>query len=232
MSRKKREIAADSQGKNFAPILIIFGAALLVFGGGLVLYRMMSQPAASPANLSSAPSGATPPHATGSQSAPVVIEEFADFQCPPCAALHAEMKPIKEEYGDRLRVIFRQLPLPLHGNARTAALASEAAAMQNRFWEMQDRLFTNQTTWAETENAREIFINYARAMGLDAERFARDMDSPAAAGRLALDEQRANYLGVTGTPGVFVNNRQMYSREIAAAGGLRAVVAAAMNDNR
>ena len=235
MSKKKRELQTEARGRNFAPLLIILGAALIVFAGGLVLYRSMSsQPAHQRANPSSSlvPPGATPPHARGSENARVVIEEFADFQCPPCAALHAELKPIKEEYGDRLRVVFRQLPLPVHGNAETAARASEAAAMQNRFWEMQDRMFTNQTQWAESENAREIFITYARELGMDAERFARDMNSPVVTQRLALDEQRANYLGVMSTPGVFINNRQMYAREINAAGGLRAVIASAMNENR
>jgi len=233
MSNKKHARAAVPPRKSFAPLLIIFGAAVIAFGGGLVLYRSMSD-TGSRANSSSAvaPRGATPPHARGSDAAPIIIEEFADFQCPPCAALHAELVLTEQEYGDRLRIIFRQLPLPIHRNARDAARAAEAAAMQNHFWEMHDRLFENQTAWAEMPNPRETFIGYARELGLNTEAFVRDMDSPAVAERLASDEQRANHLGVMGTPGIFINNRQMYSREIAAAGGLRPIIATMLNNNR
>lgn len=234
MSRKGQAPAIQPQRRNPLPFLIIAAVLFVALAAAFVLYRSMGEPAARPrANSAPAvvPLGATPPHATGGAVARVTLEEFADFQCPPCAALYAELQPVKREYGNRLRVVFRNLPLPRHANAPDAARAAEAAGLQNRFWEMHDQLFRNQRAWESATNARDIFTAYAREIGLDMERFARDMDSPQVAERIALDEQRATYLGVMSTPTIFINNRQMYPTEVAAAGGLRAVIAAAMDGN-
>lgn len=154
--------------------------------------------------------GAQPAHVRGAANARVTLEEYGDYQCPPCGALFRELKKIESEYGARLRLIFRHYPITdRHKHALTAAHAAEAAGMQNKYWEMHDKLYETQKDWAEAENARTIFINYARELGLDVERFTRDIDNPSIDARIEADRQRAQVLGVLGTPTLFVNGRQL-----------------------
>jgi len=75
-------------------------------------------------------------HVRGHADAPVTLVEFGDFQCPPCATLADPIDKLEREYRPRLRLVFRHLPFPNHQHAREAALASEAASLQGRFWEM------------------------------------------------------------------------------------------------
>jgi protein-disulfide isomerase len=162
------------------------------------------------APLGSTAPGAEPPHVRGAANAQVTLEEFGDYQCPPCGALYRELKKIESEYHDRLRLIFRHYPITdRHKNAVLAAHAAEAAGSQNKYWEMHDRLYETQKDWAETDTARSVFVNYAREIGLDVERFTRDMDGTDADARIAADKQRAQVLGVMGTPTLFVNGRQL-----------------------
>src|SRR5687768_620821 len=113
---------------------------------------------ASPAAASrSIPPGADPPHAVGPATALVTLEEFGDFQCPPCGLLHPVLKTMEKEFGDRLRVVFREFPLvPAHEHALSAARAAEAAGLQGKFWEMHDLLFTNQNLWKDAFDVRPI----------------------------------------------------------------------------
>jgi len=180
-------------------------------------------------DLSKAAPGAEPAHARGG-GAPgaVTLEEFADFQCPPCGRLHPELKKIEEEYGPRLRVVFRHLPLTeIHDHAHGAARAAEAAALQGRFWEMHDLLFERQGEWAVVEEARPLFVDYARRLGLDAERFARDLDAPQTEARVRADLGRADSAGVGSTPSLFLEGRELSARERTPE-GMRAAVEAAL----
>jgi protein-disulfide isomerase len=143
-------------------------------------------------------------------SSPVVLEEYGDYQCPPCGLLYPVLKEIEHEYGNQLRVVFHHFPIPkLHKNAMVAAHAAEAARNQNKFWEMHDRLYRNQKAWAEQEDPRPIFISYARELGLNVDQFVRDMDSPQVDQRVTADIERASSMGVTGTPTVFIDNYQL-----------------------
>lgn len=154
--------------------------------------------------------GAEPAHAHGPANAPVTIEEFGDFQCPPCGMLHPVLKTMEKEFGDRLRVVFREFPLvPTHEHALAAARAAEAAGLQGKFWEMHDLLFTNQNLWKDAFDVRPIFEDYARRSGLDVERYKRDLTSETVQYRIFLDGKRARSLGVKGTPTVFMNGREI-----------------------
>lgn len=154
--------------------------------------------------------GAQPPHAVGPEDAPVTLEEFGDFECPPCGLLHPVLKTMEKEFGPRLRVIFREFPLvPTHPHALVAARSAEAAGLQGKFWEMHDLLFENQRTWHEQFDARPTFEGYAKRIGLDLERFRRDLSSQVVEQRIFLDGKRAHALGVKGTPTVFLNGREV-----------------------
>ena len=176
--------------------------------------------------------GADPPHTLGAATAPVTLEEFGDFQCPPCGLLHPVLKTMEKEFGDKLRVIFRQYPLvPTHQHALSAARAAEAAGLQGNFWKMHDMIFENQKGWDKAFDARPIFEDYAQKIGLDMEKYRKDVASEVVAQRIFLDGKRAHALGVQGTPTVFMNGREIpfqslepsklrviISNEIAAAG--------------
>src|SRR5437867_1802928 len=100
-------------------------------------------------------------------SSPVVVEEYGDYQCPPCGALYPELKQIEHEYGNQVQIVFHHFPLTrMHKNALTAAHAAEAARNQDKFWEMHDRLYRNQKEWAELDDPRPIFLSYARQLNL------------------------------------------------------------------
>lgn len=192
--------------------VFLFGA---VVGGAITLFAPYLVPALRGASsetlrdTSSAMPGAQPAHLRGEANAPVTLEEFGDFECPPCASLHTELRKVEAEYGARLRVVFRHLPLPMHTRAEAAARASEAAALQGRFWEMHDRLYESQQEWTEACDVRQVFTRYARELGLDGERFAKDMDAESVTERLRLDQQRADSISLNATPTLFLNGRQI-----------------------
>jgi protein-disulfide isomerase len=166
------------------------------------------------------PPGATPPHAVGPETSAVTLEEFGDYQCPPCRAMFPEVKKIENDYRDQIRFVFRQNPLPqIHRHAIAAAHAAEAAGLQNRFWAMHDKLYENQETWAAADDPRPMFIEYARTMGLDVDRFTKDMLSQEVDDRLVEDHKRAAALGVVGTPTFFLNGQELK----AATGGVTPV---------
>jgi len=156
-----------------------------------------------------APSGATPAHFKGGQNAAVVIEEFADFQCPTCALLHPTVQELLAAYGEKIKVIFRNFPLPMHSKAFDAALAAEAAGLQGKFWEMQNLLFVNQKSWATSQDHRKVFEDYAQKLGLDVEKFKADMASLTTRSRVEKDIERGKALKVMSTPSFFVNGKPL-----------------------
>lgn len=175
-----------------------------------------------------AATGASPAHIRGATTANVTVEEFADFQCPPCGILYPQLKTLESEFGTRVRFVFRNFPLErMHPNALVAARAAEAAGRQNKFWEMHDLLYQNQTAWANVYDAQTIFNGYATSLGLDVERFKQDLQNPETLARIRADQQRGASLGVTGTPTVLINNRLVAPNDTNES-GLRAAINAAL----
>ncbi|MDQ3800649.1 MAG: DsbA family protein, partial [Acidobacteriota bacterium] len=164
-------------------------------------------------NYATAPAGASPAHFKGGQSAKVVIEEFADYECPTCALLHPTVQQLQAAYGDRIKIIFRNFPLQIHPKAYDASVAAEAAGLQGKFWEMQNQIFTNQKFWSTASDHRKTFEDYAQKIGLDVERFRNDVSGMAAKTRVDADMQRARALNVGGTPTFFINGRLLSYEE-------------------
>lgn len=156
-----------------------------------------------------APPGAQPANILGSPTATVTVEEFADFQCPTCAAVHPKMKEINALYGSRIKYIYRNFPLPMHQHGYEAAVAAEAAGMQGKYWEMQNQLFPNQQAWANAADARKIFSEYAQKLGLDVNKFETDMLGLPAKSRVDLDLERGRALNVNSTPTIYINGKQI-----------------------
>jgi protein-disulfide isomerase len=138
----------------------------------------------------------------GPKDAPVTIVEFSDFQCPYCARVGPTLKELEKRYGDKLRLVFRDFPLPIHPQAPKAAEAASCAAEQGKFWEMHDALFANQKALdvaALKQRASEI--------GLTAEAFAACLDSGKYADEWKADMDAAQSYGVNSTPAFFINGR-------------------------
>ena len=143
-------------------------------------------------------------------SSPVVLEEYGDYQCPPCGLLYPVLKDIEKEYGKQLQIVFHHFPLAkIHKNAMAAARAAEAARNQGKFWEMHDRLYRNQNTWKDLDDPRSVFTQYANELGLNVDRFTHDLDSPEVEQRIAADMQKGTSVGVTGTPTVFIDGNML-----------------------
>ena len=166
-------------------------------------------PASQPIAPSGGVPGAEPPHTIGPANAPVQLEEFGDFQCPPCGQFHPILEQMEREFGKNLRVTFRNYPLPNHQHAVSAASAAEAAGLQGRFWEMHKLIYEHQKDWKDQFDARSIFQAYAQQIGLDVDRFQRDVNGGVVQQRIAQDVRRGQSLGVNGTPTVFLNGREV-----------------------
>ncbi|HXC69672.1 MAG TPA: thioredoxin domain-containing protein [Pyrinomonadaceae bacterium] len=220
----------------FLLILAVLGAAL-----GSAWYLTRSMPASTPANSASAspdPQGATtqpvankgvpgaePANTRGPANAPAQLEEFGDFQCPPCGIFHPILEQMEQEFGDKLRVTFREFPLvPAHRHALIAASAAEAAGAQGKFWEMHKMIFDHQKDWKDSFDSRPTFEGYAKEIGLDVERYKRDLESDAIAQRIFLDGKRGYSLGVKGTPTLFLNDREVPFETLIQADKLRVVI--------
>lgn len=193
--------------KRYLPFIIVGAVAAITLGTGTLLYRAKRPPVLTISKDSA--TSASSMHARGDANAPVTLEEFGDFQCPPCAAVSGMIHQLEKDYGSRLRVIFWHFPLAMHPHARTAALAAEAAGRQGRFWEMHDLLYKEQPVWGKTAEVVSVFHSYAGLLGLDIERFKKDMAGPEAAARVDADRKRGTALGVTSTPTIFINNRSL-----------------------
>jgi Na+/H+ antiporter NhaA len=145
-------------------------------------------------------------HVRGAADAPVTVVEYGDFECPYCGRAEPVVRELLAGAGDDIRYVWRHLPLEqVHPRAALAAEAAEAAAEQGAFWEMHDLLLDNQ----EHLLVRDL-LSYADRLGLDVERFRRDLKEHRLAARVAEDVQSAELSGVSGTPTFFVNGRRHY----------------------
>lgn len=215
--------------KRYAPFTIIALVGLLAVGGGAFLYRSL-RPQAVVVSEKSGEKGNDPSeaeHSLGPAKAAVTLEEFGDFQCPPCGALAGTLQQIEHDYSGRLRMIFREYPLAMHQHAREAALAAEAAGLQGRFWEMHALLFREQAVWSKAGLVTPIFADYAARLHLDVVRFSEDVRGEKTKARVAADQARAAKMGVTLTPTVFINGKMVESTSLNPA-GLRSAIDAAL----
>ena len=140
-------------------------------------------------------------HIEGPSDAPVTLLEYGDYQCPYCGAAYPQVKRVQQALGDRLRFVFRNFPITTaHPHAEEAAEAAEAAAAQGQFWPMHDLLYENQQH-LETAD----LVGYAERLGLDVERFRRELSEHVHAARVREDFMSGVRSGVNGTPTFYVD---------------------------
>ncbi len=148
------------------------------------------------------PVAATDP-ALGPADAPVTLVEFSDFQCPFCQRVEPTLKRLRETYGDKLRIVWKDYPLTqIHPDAFKAGEAAHCAAEQGKFWEYHDRLFANQQA-LQADSLKK----YAADLGLDAAKFGACVDTSKYGDRVREGVAQGSRLGVSSTPTVFINGR-------------------------
>jgi protein-disulfide isomerase len=147
----------------------------------------------------------------GHANAEVSLVEYSDFQCPFCESFFSNALPqIKTEYIDtgKIKLVYKQFPLDFHQNAKPAAIASECANEQDKFWQYHDMLFSNQSSWEGLtgNQTRMTFISYATNLGLNTESFEECYDAKKYEDKINNDMSQGSVIGVTGTPSFFVGN--------------------------
>ena len=136
---------------------------------------------------------------SGLQTAPVQLVEFADYQCPYCQKVHPDLKRLREELGDKVALVYKDFPLPMHPLAEKAAEATRCADVQGKFWEFHDALF--ETKKLQVDELKQE----ARALNLDTALFDRCLDSGEQADMVKKDVTEGQHLGLSGTPSFFAN---------------------------
>jgi Na+/H+ antiporter NhaA len=197
------DLAFDNAELREEATVGILAAALVSAGLGALFFRVLDRGGGPPPR----PTRLEPPvdpavdHTRGPVDAPLTLVEYGDVECPFCGRATGVVAELRARFGDELRYVFRHLPLPeVHPNAQLAAEATEAAAAQGAFWPMHDRLFAHQD---ELDGAG--LLSSAAALGLDLERFARELGSGTYGQRIRDDVAGAEASGVRGTPTFFVN---------------------------
>lgn len=140
-------------------------------------------------------------HVKGSPEAAIVIVEYSDFECPACRSASLVLKQVSDQYEDRVKFVYRHFPLSYHKNAAKAAEATEAVAVQGKFWEYHDLLFDK----SPGSYSEESFITWAGGLGLDVDRFTQDLKSGKYAEDVTADLHSGRASGVQGTPAIFIN---------------------------
>jgi len=167
--------------------------------------------APSPAAAGGAPEVVLPPipdpdaHAKGDADAPVVIQEWSDFQCPFCSRFALETLPsIMQTYVDtgKVRFEYHHFPLSFHPQALKAAVASECAGEQSKFWEMHDKIFAGQATLADGS-----YATWAKELALDETKFSSCMSSGKFNSAIQQDMATGQAAGISGTPGFLINGK-------------------------
>ena len=140
----------------------------------------------------------------GVASAPVTIIEFSDYQCPFCARVNPALEQVRKTYGDKVRIIFKDFPLPNHAQAPKAAEAAHCAGEQGKYWEMHDQLFANQRAL----NVPDL-KQHAATLGLNATAFNQCLDSGKHGALVAAGSAQGEQMGVNSTPTLYINGRAL-----------------------
>jgi protein-disulfide isomerase len=140
-------------------------------------------------------------HSQGPATAAVTLVQYGDYECPYTRQSTTIVRAIQQQLGGKLRFVFRNFPLTeIHPHALHAALAAEAAAAQGKFWQMHDYIFHHQHTLEDSD-----LEQFAEAVGLDMQQFARDMAERPYMSRIEEDLKSGIRSGVRGTPTFFIN---------------------------
>lgn len=189
--------------------IAIFAAIIIVFVG---IFIVTKHKADAPSANSSAQVVELSDHKEGKGKTGVTLIEYGDYQCPACFQYYPILKQVFNKYKDQIYFQFRNMPLfQVHQNAMVSARAAEAAGLQNKYWEMHDLLYQNQTAWSESKNPQQFFEDYAQQLGLNIDKFKQDMNSDHVNKIIQADLQDANKRGFDSTPSFVLDGKNITS---------------------
>ncbi len=197
----------DFISRNKAFLGIVLATFVLIFGGIFLFSR-----GTGPANSVKVSDEVLIPRDsyrfTDSET-PAVLTEFGDFQCPACSSYHILVKKLLADFPGQLNFVFRHFPLPQHANAPISSYAVEAAGLQGKFWEMYNKIYESQSSWSGSSDAKSIFLGFAKDLGLDMDKFSKDLDSQAVKDKVARDSNDAGLLKIDSTPTFYLNGAKI-----------------------
>ncbi len=214
--------------KKYLPTIIIVALVAIVLG--FVIFALAKPDssnqtqkltvAADPAKLSEGPF-------QGPADAKVVFTEFGDYQCPACGKYFPILRDqILPQFNGQIKFVFLNYPLTsIHKNAQAGAQAAEAARLQNKFWEMHDKLYENQSEWTELDDPTPKFQQFAKDLGLNVDQFKKDYNSQQVKDIIAQNVALGDAFKIQGTPSFFVNGKPV-NTDNGAEGIIQAIKAA------
>jgi protein-disulfide isomerase len=170
-------------------------------------------------------------HVSGNGKSGVTLVEYGDYQCPFCQQYYATVKQVQTDMNDQIHFQFRNFPLVNnHKNAFAAARAAEAAALQNKFWEMHDLLYeqndpNGQNGWVAAGDPTPYFNQFAQQIGLNAAQFKKDFASVKVNDLINADMAEGGRLGITGTPTFYLDGKQVNASQLVDSQGRPSVAA-------
>ncbi len=200
MSNKTRKNA------NIRNILIIILVVIL----GVSYFVSKNDQKIDPAVVASIKVSEPTSHLKGNLESEIKLVEYSDFQCPACKDAAPQIKALVDQFGDQFQLEYRHFPLrSIHPNAQIAAQAAEAAGMQEKFWEMHDKLFEKQSEWSESFRPKQFFKQYAEEIGINGDRFMFDLESDSIKEIVNAQFDEAIALNLPGTPSFVFNGEQI-----------------------
>jgi protein-disulfide isomerase len=184
---------------------IMVAVLVIVVGGMIGLFALANKSAPAPKGSKTIVLATS--HKEG--SGPVQLVEFGDYECPACGAAYPNLQKLLQTYQGKITFYFRNFPLTsLHPNAMAGAEAAEAAALQGKFWQMHDLLYSTQTSWANLADPTSTFVADAQSLGLDTTKFQSDMTSSQVKQTIQKDMADGNALGIDATPTLYFDGKQ------------------------
>ena len=201
-------MAGTSSLNRFYLVLLV----VAVGGGGLLFWQMRRGVPSIPANVTvtAADTAGFQGYFLGTASAPVVITEYADYQCPACQDFDVvQMPEITRQLVEtgKVRWRYRDFPLNMHPFARLAAHSAACADDQGKYWQQHAAIYQGQSTWAREAEPSGIFRGYAGQVGLDLKAYDACMMSAKYAGRIQASYEEGVRVGVNGTPTFLIGDR-------------------------
>jgi len=198
---------------------IIFTTVVVVLLGGLIAWTRITNPPIDVSGINnnsviaaSTQNGNIADHTRGSEQNKLLLVEYGDYQCPSCGSVYANVNTLLKDYGDKFTLVFRNFPLTsIHSNAKAAAAVAEAAGLQGKFWEMHDKLYSNQSDWSSLGATQRttIFTGYATSLGLNVDTFNADLAGKSVSQKISFDVALGKAANVSATPTFFLNGEKI-----------------------
>ena len=207
LEKQEKEIRKSEQARKGKIGKIILGLIIFLIIVGFIFAAIKFSGDSTPSQTLPIDAIVSSDRIKGNPIAKVILIEYSDFQCPAGAVYAPIVKQIAEDFQDKAVFAYRHFPLSQHKNAKLAALVSEAAGQQEKFWEIHDKIFENQKEWAEnsSQKAEEIFIKLAEELKLDIDKFKNDLKSKELKEKIDNDLNSGIKANVNSTPTFFLN---------------------------